>query len=119
MKLHGFLSTAVVAGILLQCGTALTASSNAPAQAAGFGSGAISGVTAESISYGTDGPNIDVVRLVLAGDTTGTRIEIAFNGDSPTPCTDRGRYNGTSATTYHCEIVQSLADATEFALVAR
>ena len=119
MKLHGFLSTAVVAGVLLQCGTALTASSNAPARAAGFGTGTISGVTAKSISYGTDGVNIDTVHLVLEGDTTGTRIEIAFNGDSPTPCNDRGLYNGASATTYRCEIVQSLAAAAEFALVAR
>ena len=118
MRLCRLVKTALAAGVLFQCGTALTAGSNAPVPATGFGVGSVSGVTAESVRYGIAGGNIESVHLVLMGDTTATSITIGFNGDSLTPCNDRGQYDGASITIYHCEIVYSLHDVTEFALAA-
>lgn len=120
MNVRKLLGTGAIAGVLFHGGTAALAASNqSPPTRAGSGSGVISGVTAESVTYDINGGNIDSVHLVLAGNTTGTRIEVGFNDDRPTMCSNPGRYDGSSSTTYDCPITHALANANAFVVLAR
>jgi hypothetical protein len=122
-NLKKLLGALAIGGIVALGGSAFTASNSLPAASAtkGYGSQTISGVTAESVSYNTNTPGdtITSVGLVLTGDTTAKTIQIAFNDAAPATCSDAGVYAaGSDDTTYACNVTQSVASATKFALVA-
>jgi hypothetical protein len=117
------IGAAALAGVFAAGGAAFTASNSLPAAnvTRGYGSQTISGVTAESVTYNTNAPKdtITSVALVLTGDTTGKTIQIAFNDAAPATCSDPGTFDDIEHhTTYSCEIEQSVATATKFALIA-
>ena len=93
------LFAAVAAG-----GSAYTASNTVPDATVGYGTNTVSGGTVNSIAYNTNstGDNIDTVTLVMAGDTTTSKVSIGFNGGATTSC-GTGTYDGTTATTYTCD----------------
>lgn len=120
---RGLAVVAGLVGLAGLAGTAFTASNTLPASdvTRGYGSQTISGVTAESVTYGfnTAEDTITSVSLVLTGDTTAKTIEIAFNDAAPAVCSGTGTHDVTNDdTTYSCTVSQSVASADKFALVA-
>jgi hypothetical protein len=122
-KTRKFLGGAALVGIVAAGGSAFTASNSLPATTVtrGYGSQTISGVTAESVTYGmnTAEDTITSVGLVLTGDTTAKTIQVAFNDAAPATCSGTGTYASVSDdTTYSCTVSQSVGTAVKFALVA-
>jgi hypothetical protein len=123
-KTRKFLGAAALAGILTAGGAAFTASNSLPAAnvTKGYGSQTISGVTAESVTYNTNvaKDTVTSVGLVLSGDTTAKTIQLAFNDAAPATCSDVGVYDAEGdTTTYDCNVNESVATATKFALIAQ
>ena len=97
-------------------GTAFTAANNFDAHAGnqlGYGTQTVSGAHVTSMHYtlSADGTTVDSVTFVAAGDLTlGVPPEHGFVGftvvGTPGPTVDcsTGTYNGTSATTFTCDV---------------
>ncbi len=120
---RGLAVVAGLVGVATLAGSAFTASNTLPASEVtrGYGSQTISGVTAESVTYGfnTAEDTITSVTLVLTGDTTAKTISVAFNDAAPATCSDAGTYDATNDdSTYACTVSQSVDTADKFALVA-
>ena len=123
MNTRKLLGAAALVGVLGAGGSAFTASNSLPAASVdrGYGSQAITGVTAESVVYNMNVPEdtITSVSLVLTGDTTAKTIQIAFNDAAPATCSGAGVYAaGTDDTTYNCVVSQPVMGTVKFALIA-
>ena len=108
------------AGMLVAViGYASTASNTITSSTAGYGSGAISGATANNISYtlSADGSTITAAVVVFAGDLTGKTVSAGFNAAALSACT-LGAYNsGASTTTATCSgLSQSTSAASTLAV---
>lgn len=122
-KSKKFLGVIALTGVLAAGGSAFTAGNSLPTASVtkGYGSQAISGVTAKTVTYNTNAAEdtITSMGLVLSGDTTAKVIQIAFNDAVPATCSGTGLFAATTNdTTYSCTVSQAVGTATKFALVA-
>jgi hypothetical protein len=100
-KLAAGLGAGALVAVMAQ---AATASNTITSSSAGYGSGAISGATANNISYSlsADGSTISTATVVFAGDLTGKTVNAGFNAAALSSCT-LGAYNsGANTTTATC-----------------
>jgi hypothetical protein len=107
---------AALAIIAAAVGTAFTAANNFDTHAGnqlGYGTQTVSGAHVTSMHYtlSADGTTVDTVTFVAAGNLTlGVPTEHGFVGftvaNVPGPTADcgTGTYNGTSATTFTCDV---------------
>ncbi len=106
-------------GLVVVAGQAALASNTIPGSVSGYGNAAVSGATAQSVSYtlSADGTTITGASIVLAGDMTGKTVAAGFNTAALSTCT-LGTYNATAATTTAtCSgLAQSNAAATTLAV---
>jgi hypothetical protein len=109
------IAAGLAAGMLVAAmAHALTASNTITSSTAGYGTGAISGATANNISYtlSADGSTITDAAVVFAGDLTGKTVSAGFDAAALSACT-LGAYNsGASTTTATCSgLAQSTSAA--------
>ncbi len=118
-KVAAGLGTVMLVSVLSQ---ASTASNTISSSTAGYGSGAISGATANSVTYtlSADGATITGATVVFANDLTGKTVSAGFNAAALSTCT-LGAYNsGANTTTATCSgLSQSTAAATTLAVAVR
>jgi hypothetical protein len=101
---------------------ASTASNTISSGTAGYGNGAISGATANSVSYtlSADGSTITTATVVFAGDLTGKSVSAGFNASALSACS-LGTFNSSAnTTTATCSgLSQNTAAATTLAVAVR
>ena len=111
------LGTAMLLVVVAQ---ASTASNTISSSTAGYGTGAVSGATANSVSYtlSADGSTIIAATVVFAGDLTGKAVSAGFNANNLSSCT-LGAYSGGTTTATCSGLSQSTATATTLAVAVR
>ena len=111
------LGTAMLLAVVAQ---ASTASNTISSSTAGYGTGAVSGATANSVSYtlSADGSTIIAATVVFAGDLTGKAVSAGFNASNLSSCT-LGAYSGGTTTATCSGLSQSTATATTLAVAVR
>jgi hypothetical protein len=109
--------------ILLTATTqASTASNTITSSTAGYGTGAISGATANSTSYtlSADGSTITAATIVFAGDLTGKTVTAGFNAAALSACSLAAYNAGGNTTTATCNgLSQSTSTAATLAVAVR
>lgn len=110
----------LMVAIVIGVGTAFTAANTFDANAGnqlGYGTQNVSGAHVTSMGYtlSSDGTQVTDVTFVADGDlTSGSPQEVAYVGFTYNPGTgstvgpnavcDPGTYNGTTSTTFHCDV---------------
>jgi hypothetical protein len=99
------IAVSLSAGMLVAAiGYAAAASNTINSSTAGYGSGAISGATANDVSYtlSADGSTITAATVVFTSDMTGKTVSAGFDAAALSACT-LGAYNsGANTTTATC-----------------
>jgi hypothetical protein len=116
------LAATVTGGAVLAMGSAATASNTVPTTTGGYGTAAVSGATASSVSYtlSTDGATITGAAIVFAGNLTGKTVTAGFNSSNLGSCTLGAHNSGTDTTTATCSgFSQSTASATTLAIAVK
>jgi hypothetical protein len=128
MRKYKLLGAAALICVLAAGGSAFTASNTMPSGIVkGYGTQAITGVTATSVVYNLNPTEDQVlsVTVTLVGDTTADFIRVAFNTDPTALCSGAGTF--TTSTVYTCAfdtgglvgpIGYDLASINQFVLVA-
>ena len=113
----------IALGAALATGSAFTASNTVPASVAGYGSAAITGATANSVSYtlSADGTTITTATVVLSGDLTGKTVTAGFGTAAQSSCTLAAYVTGTpGSTTATCSgLTATTSTATTFTLAVK
>jgi hypothetical protein len=118
-KVAAGLGTALLVAVMAQ---ASTASNTISSSTAGYGSGAITGASANSVSYtlSPDGTTITAATVVFAGDQTGKTVTAGFNAAALSACSLGAFNSGADTTTATCSgLSQSSAAATTLAVAVR
>jgi hypothetical protein len=111
-----------VGAMVVLIGQASTASNTVSTSTAGYGSAAVSGATANSVSYtlSADGSTITAASVVFAGDLTGKTVTAGFNSASLSSCTLGTYSSGGNTTTASCAgLSQSTSSATALAVAVK
>src|SRR5215213_1425100 len=109
-----------VAMIMTTMAKAAAASNTISSSTAGYGTGAVSGATANSVAYtlSADGSTIIAATVVFAGDLTGKAVSAGFNASNLSSCTLGAFTSGTTTAT--CSgLTQPTATATQLAVAVR
>jgi hypothetical protein len=115
-KVAAGLGAAVVLTVAAQ---ASTANNTISSSTAGYGSAAISGATANSVSHtlSPDGATMTAATVVFAGDLTGRTVSAGFNAAALSACVLSAYDSGTNTTTATCSgLSQSTATAATLAV---